>query len=73
MDTNTYPAKSLVDPGLAEYQGPALLVYNNSRFTDDDFESLKRLGDSRKARDKSATGKYGLGFSSVSVVKSCLT
>ena len=65
IDTNTYPTEHLVDPALAEYQGPALLVYNNSIFSDQDFASLKRLGDSRKVKDKIATGKFGLGFSSV--------
>ena len=55
----------LVDPSLAEYQSAALLVYNNSVFSEEDFVSLKHLGDSRKVKDKVATGKFGLGFSSV--------
>jgi sacsin len=54
-----------VDPGLAEHQGPALLVYNDAVFSENDFESLKRLGDSAKATQKLATGKFGLGFNSV--------
>lgn len=65
IDTDSYPKEDLVDAGLAEYQGPSLLVYNNSTFTDTDFESLKRLGDSQKLQEKIATGKFGLGFSSV--------
>ncbi len=65
IDTTTYLTENLVDPGLAEYQGPALLVYNNSVFSEQDFTSLKRLGDSQKVKDKLATGKFGLGFSSV--------
>jgi sacsin len=56
---------SLVDAGLAGFHGPALLVSNNSIFTEKDFQSLQRLGDSRKLQEKIATGKFGLGFSSV--------
>jgi len=65
IDTDSYPKEDLVDAGLAEFQGPSLLVYNNSTFSDTDFESLKRLGDSQKLQEKIATGKFGLGFSSV--------
>jgi len=54
-----------VDASLAEHQGPALLVYNSSTFSENDFTSLTRLGDSQKATNKLATGKFGLGFSSV--------
>ena len=35
-------------------------------FSENDFGSLKRLGDSQKVQEKIATGKFGLGFSSVS-------
>lgn len=66
LDTSSYPTKYLVDPGLAEHQGPALLVYNDAVFSEDDFTSLKRLGDSVKMQKKLATGKFGLGFNSVS-------
>jgi hypothetical protein len=40
-------------------------VYNDAVFTEGDFTSLKRLGDSGKIKDKMATGKFGLGFNSV--------
>jgi len=65
VDTNSYACTSLVDPALAAFQGPALLVYNDSLFTERDFESLRRLGDSNKLQERIATGKFGLGFSSV--------
>jgi sacsin len=57
-----------VDESLAEYQGPALMVYNNSKFSETDFHSLKSLGDSQKVSNKLSTGKFGLGFSSVHVI-----
>jgi hypothetical protein len=55
----------LVD-GLSQYQGPALLAYNDALFSEKDFRSLTSLGDSKKVYDKATTGKFGLGFSSVS-------
>jgi hypothetical protein len=57
-----------VDESLGEYQGPALMVYNNSTFSETDFRSLKSLGDSQKVSNKLSTGKFGLGFSSVHIV-----
>lgn len=65
LDTATYPNKTLIDQGLSDYQGPALLIYNDAVFVEDDFESLRRLGDSVKMQNKLATGKFGLGFNSV--------
>ena len=65
MDTRSYSASNLLHPGLAEYQGPALLAYNNAKFLPKDFESLSSIGASRKEQDAFATGKFGRGFSSV--------
>ena len=57
-----------MDESLGEYQGPALMAYNNRTFSDTDFRSLKGLGDSQKVSNKLSTGKFGLGFSSVHVI-----
>lgn len=65
LDTHSHPASNLLHPGLDEYQGPALLAYNNAKFSAKDFESLSSLGASRKEQDAFATGKFGRGFSSV--------
>ena len=65
LDTRSHPASNLLSPGLDEYQGPALLAYNNAKFLAKDFESLSSLGASRKEQDAFATGKFGRGFSSV--------
>jgi sacsin len=65
LDTSTHPDSPLLVDGLSEYQGPALLAYNDALFTERDFDSLASLGDSKKIQDKAATGKFGLGFSSV--------
>ena len=66
LDTNTYAHSPLLHNDLAEYHGPALLARNNSVFTDEDFISLSKVGDSRKRHDVATTGKFGQGFNSVS-------
>lgn len=63
-----HPTDNLLHPDLAEFQGPALLAYNNSQFEERDFDSLSRIGDSEKAKDLSSTGKFGRGFNSVGLL-----
>ncbi|RDL30678.1 Uncharacterized protein BP5553_10023 [Venustampulla echinocandica] len=65
LDETTYPVDPLIDPNIGQYQGPALLAYNNAIFTDTDFANLSRLGDSLKINDGSTTGRFGRGFNSV--------
>ena len=64
LDLNTYPNDTLLHPGLDEFQGPALLVYNSSVFTEADFQSITSIGQSVKRDDNTKVGKYGLGFNS---------
>ncbi|KAH7383481.1 hypothetical protein BKA64DRAFT_682440 [Cadophora sp. MPI-SDFR-AT-0126] len=65
LDERTHPTESLISSSLAQYQGTALLSYNNAVFSDKDFESLSRLGDSLKLNDGATTGRFGRGFNSV--------
>ncbi|KAL8656205.1 MAG: hypothetical protein Q9210_000400 [Variospora velana] len=64
LDTKSYNDTPLIHEGLRQYHGPALLAWNNSVFTDKDFESLASIGDSGKRDDPASTGKYGQGFNS---------
>jgi len=50
---------------LQLFQGPALYVYNSALFEERDFESLRRLGASKKWDDMGKTGRFGIGFNSV--------
>ncbi|KAF8534251.1 hypothetical protein BDD12DRAFT_943100 [Trichophaea hybrida] len=65
LDQNQHPTDNLLHDRLAEYQGPSLLAYNDRPFSETDFLSLSRIGDSEKAHDESSTGKFGRGFNSV--------
>lgn len=46
----------LLDSGLAKAQGPALLIYNNATFSNEDFKNITKLGSGSK---KSLTDKIG--------------
>lgn len=67
LDRRQHPTQDILHGGLAEFQGISLLAFNNSVFSDVDFESLSRIGDSAKAKDPNSTGKFGRGFNSVSL------
>jgi len=44
-----YTGERLEDQRMVSLLGPALLVHNESVFSDPDFESIKRIGESSKA------------------------
>lgn len=41
------------------------MVYNNSVFSEQDFESISRIGDSVKRAQAGKTGRFGVGFNSI--------
>ena len=51
---------------LNPYQGPALYVYNDAEFTQDDWKGIRSptVG-SLKRENPEKVGKFGIGFSSV--------
>ena len=67
LDLRQHGTGSVVGPGMAQYQGPAIVAYNSARFQEADFQSIQRIGDSlKKATSKgSKTGRFGIGFNSV--------
>lgn len=52
-------------------QGPALCVYNNKKFSDEDLKGIQQLGEGGKRGTLGRTGKYGLGFNSVYHLTDC--
>ncbi|XP_042037175.1 sacsin isoform X1 [Salvia splendens] len=65
LDRRTHGVDSLLSPTLAQWQGPALLVYNDAVFTNEDFVSISRIGGSTKHDKAWKTGRFGVGFNSV--------
>lgn len=57
----------VADSALKQFQGPSLLVFNDAVFTDEDFQSIQRIGDSLKKSSETKTkiGRFGIGFNAV--------
>ena len=53
------------DAGNPLLQGPGLLVVNDGALTDDDRSGILAFGESVKATDRAAIGKFGLGQKAV--------
>ncbi|VDB88297.1 unnamed protein product [Peniophora sp. CBMAI 1063] len=52
----------LLHPGLKDFQsGGSLVVYNNSKFTGEDWIGIKRVGQGSKRGAAGTIGKFGLG------------
>ncbi|KAM9343119.1 sacsin isoform 2-T2 [Pholidichthys leucotaenia] len=52
-------------------QGPALCVFNNKVFSDDDIKGIQQLGEGGKHNTPGKIGKYGVGFNSVYHLTDC--
>ncbi|XP_054701603.1 sacsin-like isoform X1 [Grus americana] len=52
-------------------QGPALCIYNDNPFHQQDIEGIQRLGVGGKQGRQDVTGKYGLGFNTVFHLTDC--
>ncbi|XP_041473876.1 sacsin-like [Lytechinus variegatus] len=65
MRKNEDANQKLFNPEMISCQGPALWVYNDAVFTDQDFENILRLGGRTKEKDAQKIGKFGTGFNSV--------
>lgn len=65
-DTRNHPTTNLAEQTLAEFQTPAICVYNDAMFTEADFQSIQSIGSSISKKDKvNKTGRFGLGFNAV--------
>ena len=63
--THSYRKDSLINPALAAYQGPSLLVCNDAQFSPTDWENLRKPQQSMKRDDPLKVGKFGIGFNSI--------
>ena len=62
---HTTERKRLFFPDMCEAHGPALIVHNNSTFSDEDFENIQKLAGATKQDKHLKIGKFGVGFCSV--------
>ena len=56
---------SLIDKGMEGCQGPALWVYNDAEFRDEDFINITKLNGGTKEQETEKIGRFGLGFNAV--------
>ncbi|NXS62629.1 SACS protein, partial [Brachypteracias leptosomus] len=71
FDPRQHPADRIFDEKWAPLQGPALCVYNNQPFTEDDIRGIQNLGKGTKVGNPCKTGQYGIGFNSVYHITDC--
>ena len=64
-DSRHHSDEAIFAPSWKPLQGPALCVYNNRSFTDEDLAGIQKLGEGTKLLDSSKTGQYGIGFSAM--------
>ena len=57
--------KNLLYSGMAECNGPALIVHNDAMFTNEDFLNITKLAAATKQNKPLKIGKFGIGFCSV--------
>ena len=67
IDSRHHGVSTLADPILADFQGTSLLIYNDAIFSEEDFKSIQRIGDSLKKTSESSgkIGRFGIGFNAV--------
>ena len=63
--TNEDAMTFLIDEGMKKCQGPALWVYNDATFKDEDFVNITKLNEATKVNDTEKIGRFGLGFNAV--------
>ncbi|XP_065450845.1 sacsin isoform X1 [Chrysemys picta bellii] len=71
FDSRQHPVDRIFDEKWAPLQGPALCVYNNQPFTEDDIRGIQNLGKGTKEGNPCKTGQYGIGFNSVYHITDC--
>ncbi|CAG8733670.1 uncharacterized protein OCT59_011814 [Rhizophagus irregularis] len=64
VDARSHPTDSLFYNEMKAWQGPAILIFNNAKFKETDFESLMQIRVGGKQGDDTKIGKHGLGFNS---------
>ena len=62
IDWREHDITNLFEQSMKYWQGPAIIVYNNATFTDQDFENICEITTAAKLNDPSKTGRYGVGF-----------
>ena len=71
LDKRTHGDEGLLSENWKKLQGPALLVWNDSVFTEKDLDGIQELGLGSKRFDFETIGQFGIGFNVVYHVTDC--
>ena len=71
LDKRTHKTDKILSENWKELQGPALLVWNDSIFSEKDLTGIQRLGLGSKRSDAETIGQYGIGFNAVYHLTDC--
>ena len=71
LDKRTHNKEKIPSKEWEELQGPALLVWNDANFTDDDIKGIQKLGLGSKRDDSESIGQFGIGFNVVYHITDC--
>ena len=67
LDTNDNAdcQNKLLGESMMACHGPSLWIYNNAKFTEEDFKNILNVGGATKKEKKDKIGSFGIGFNSV--------
>ena len=65
LDKRSHDNEKVISEGWKTLQGPALLFWNDSSFTDEDLVGIQKIGLGSKRDDPDKIGQYGIGFNVV--------
>ena len=71
LDFREHKANSILSDKWKDLQGPALLIWNDSVFSEKDYEGIQSLGMGSKRESESTIGQYGIGFNAVYHLTDC--
>ena len=71
LDKRTHRKESVLSEEWQQLQGPALLVWNDSIFTEADLKGIQELGLGSKRGRAETIGQYGIGFNVVYHLTDC--
>ena len=64
LDWRHHGKSTVIVEEMSQWQGPALIAYNNATFSDQDFKNICELAAESKMKDPMKTGRFGVGFCS---------
>ena len=71
LDERMHGTEKLPSDEWKDLQGPALLVWNNRGFTDEDLAGIQRLGLGSKRSKSESVGHFGIGFNATYHLTDC--